>query len=354
MTINLVTTQQSVHHSQVEWDVLCKIIAQFAYFDANKNELTSEIFLNRLDDLSTELIRTQSYLKEIKDEYRQVLDQILGKIPADQTMDRYLGHISKQGVLNFSELNKVAFLVENAAFIKHDFPHLKLSEFQKIAENDFQPIQRKVLKEFRYLVDDAGEVHFDRHPELADLTRRLRDLEGRIRQTVQEWINEPQNQKTLQFNSYDVHYDRYVVPVRSDSYRSEIGLIVSRSESGSTLFVEPFEIRDMCNRRLELVAKVDELINQLAMKFSYAFYDFSPLLNQLYYQLKRIDFYLAKSNFATRYQLESPSLKETPGFKFTGLFHPLLKNPVKNTADCHQGHHGIVISGPNTGGKRSF
>lgn len=354
MTINLVTTNHSVHHSQVEWDVLTKIIAQFAYFDANKSELTSEIFLNRLEDLSTELVRTQSYQKEIKDEYRQVLDQILGKLPPDQSMERYLGHISKQGVLNFPELNKVALLVENASFIKHDFPHLKLSEFQKIAENDFAPIQRKVLKEFRYLVDDSGEVHFDRHPELADLTRRLRDLEGRIRQTVQDWINEPQNQKTLQFNSYDVHYDRYVVPVRSDSYRSEIGLIVSRSESGSTLFVEPFEIRDMCNRRLELVAKIDELINQLAMKFSYAFYDFSPLLGQLYYQLKRIDFYLAKSNFATRYHLESPSIKSTPGFKFTGLFHPLLKNPIKNTADCHSEHHGIVISGPNTGGKTVF
>jgi DNA mismatch repair protein MutS2 len=145
-----------------------------------------------------------------------------------------------------------------------------------------------------------------------------------------------------------------VVPVRSDSYSSEIGLIVSRSESGQTLFVEPFEVRESCNRRMELVAKIDEIINQLAMKFSFALYDFSDLLKNVQHNLLRIDFYLAKSAFSDRYALECPLIRSTPGFRFTQLFHPLLKSPVKNNADCTVKDHGIVISGPNTGGKTVF
>ncbi len=354
MTINLITTQHSVHHTQVEWDVLSGIIAQFAFFERNKKALVEELFIGRWGDLAEEFIRTKSYLQEFKEEYRQVFKQLLSKLPEDNSLERHILHIKKEGVISFSELNKVALLVESALFIKQDLPKFNLAEFSAISDIDFQPIQRKFLREFRHLVDSSGEVHFDRHPELSDLHQRLRELEERIRKTVQDWITQPSNQKLLQYNSYDVHYDRFVVPVRTDSYRSDIGFIISRSESGQTLFVEPFEIRDTCNRRLELIAKIDEIINQLTIKFSRQLADFSELTSQTLYLITRIDFYLAKSDFAYRYNLESPIIKETPGFKFTQLFHPLLKNAVKNNADCHQRDHGIVISGPNTGGKTVF
>jgi DNA mismatch repair protein MutS2 len=354
MTINLISTQHSVHHSQVEWDIFSRIIAQFAYFESNKSALTSELYIGRYDDLLAEFTRISTYTQEFKDEYRQVLNQLLSRLPADNSLSIHLGYISKQGILNFPELNKLAKLIECAKFIKQDFPGFNIPEFKFLKEVDYQPIERKFLREFRYLVDPSGEVNFDKHPELSEINRRLRELEERIRRTVQDWINQPQNQKCLQFNSYDVHYDRFVVPIRSDSYRSELGIIVSRSESGQTLFVEPYEIREACNRRLELIAKVDEIINQLAIKFSHALYDYSQLLQDLHEQILRIDHYVAKADFAAAYQLEQPYLREKPGFKFTNIFHPLIKNAVKNSVDCNQDHHGIVISGPNTGGKTVF
>jgi DNA mismatch repair protein MutS2 len=354
MTINLISTQFSKHHSQVEWDQLAKIIAQFAYFDSTKSALTSQLFVDQRDELATQLIKTQTYVQEFKDEHRAILKQLFAKLPYDESLKAFIGRVSKSGVLNFFELNRVALLIESAHFIKQDFPTLKIGELIALNEVDFNPLQRKFLREFRHLVDESGTVHYDRHPELSELSRRLRELEERIRRTVQDWINTPQNQKTLQYNSYDVHYDRFVVPVRSDSYRSDIGLIVSRSESGQTLFVEPFEVRDSCNRRLELMASIDELINQLSLKFSVALGEFSPVIQGVLEQFHSLDFFLAKSDFALSYNLECPSIRNQPGFKFTGLFHPLIKNPIKNSADCHANNHGIVISGPNTGGKTVF
>ena len=334
--------------------MLKSIISQFAYFEGNKQKLGTDLFTGRVEELTAEFVRIQTYLKEFKDEYRPIFNQLLNKIPADQALPRYLSLLSKSGVLNFQELNKVALLAECGFFVKQDFPKTRIAEFQALEQMDYQPIQRKVLREFRHLVEESGELHLERHPELADLSKRLRELEERIRKTVQEWINDPQNQKSLQFNSYDVHYDRFVVPVRSDSYRSEMGLIVSRSESGQTLFVEPFEVREACNRRMEMIAKIDEIINQLAVKFSHAFMEHHQLLTEVYQQFLKIDFYLSKASFAERYQLECPSIRSQAGFKFTGLFHPLIKNAVKNNADCLSSHHGIVVSGPNTGGKTVF
>ena len=354
MTINLITTQHSVHHTQVEWDVLSGIISQFAFFETNKRDLLNQVYQGRWDELSVELIRTQTYLQEFKEDYRPTIYQLIGKLPEDDSVDRHISHLFKEGNLSFRELNKVSLMMETAIFIKDDIPSFRTSEFVALNEKDFLPFQRKYLKEFRHLVDVSGEVHFDRHPELSNLNRSLRELEDRIRRTVQEWINNPSHSKILQFNGYDVHYDRFVVPVRSDSYRSEIGIIVSRSESGQTLFVEPYEVRESCNRRLELIAKIDELINQLALKFSRQLGSFAPQLKEIFELIKKIDFYLAKTAFSLKYNLECPSIRPDPGFKFTQLFHPLIKNPVKNSADCNNKQHGIVISGPNTGGKTVF
>ncbi len=354
MTINLISTQHSVHHSQIEWNVLSQIISQFAYFESNKKNLVSRIFLTEQAELALELAHTDLYLKIFKDEYRQVVRQVMGRLPQDSSLHKFILHLSKEGFLNFTELNKVTLLLEAVIFMKQDLPEFKIPEFETLKNLDFQTLQRKFLREFRHLVDEDGEVHFERHPELAELNKRLRELEERIRKSVQEWINLPQNQKLLQYNSYDVHYDRYVVPVRSDSYRSDLGLIVSRSDSGQTLFVEPFEVRENCNRRLELIAKIDEIINKLALKFSHDLHTFSPLSLASYEFVQTLDFYLAKSQFALDHRLECPRIRETPGFAFSQLFHPLIKNPVTNSADCSKEHYGIVISGPNTGGKTVF
>lgn len=354
MTINLISTERSPHHLQVEWDVIQGIIAQFAHFESNKLELTTGLFQNRLPDLAAELVRVETYVKEFRDEMSPLVDQLKNKLPSDDSLKRYLGHVAKEGVLNFSELNKVALLVECASFLGNELGQGKIPELQHLAQVDYRPFERKVLREFRHLVDESGELFLERHPELAELNRRLRETEERIRRTIQEWINEPKNQKTLQYHSYDVHYDRFVVPVRTDSYRSELGLIVSRSDSGQTLFVEPFEVREACNRRIELIAKIDEIITQLARKFSLSFKEFEEFLNDLHQQFLSFDFYLAKATFAQRYDLQRPHFRDKPGFTLNGLFHPLIQGAVKNSVDCKSSHHGIVISGPNTGGKTVF
>ncbi len=354
MNINLLSLNKTVHHSQVEWDILSGIISQFAYFERNKEKLLSTIFTHQLEELRQELAITQSYLKLVNDDHRQILKQVLSRIAPDNSVEKLKQHLSKKGVLSFSELNKLTRVIETGIFLKKDFPKLEIQEFKTIHEIEYISIQRNFLKEFRHLVDESGDLHLDRHPELSALNLRLRELEEKIRRVIQDWMIEPQHSKILQFSSYDIHYDRYVVPIRSDSYRSDIGLIVSRSETGQTLFVEPFEVRDYCNKRMEVVAKIDEIINQLAMKFSFTLYEYHHILNETYNQLLRVDFYLAKSDFATEYSLECPRIRTTPGFRLTKLFHPLIKNPIKNNADCSQGDSGIVISGPNTGGKTVF
>ncbi len=338
----------------MEWDILRTTISQFAYFESNKKALTSELYVQRKEELEGELDRTQRYLRLFSEDFRPVFYQLLHSLPPDQSLDRSMSHLSKEGVLSFSDLNKLCLLVESAEIVKKNFPDYDLLEIVQIKKIDFHPLQKNFLREFRHLVDRNGEVHVDRHPALAEVNKKLRDLEERIRRIIQEWLSIPENARILQYQSYDVHFDRYVVPIRSDSYRSELGLIVSRSDSGQTLFVEPFEVREACSRRMELIAKIDEIINHLALRFSRSLGTFSSTLFFLHENFLKIDHYLAKVSFSNQYHLERPRLRSSTGFEFTQLFHPLLKKPVKNNVVCEKSDHGIIISGPNTGGKTVF
>jgi len=227
-------------------------------------------------------------------------------------------------------------------------------EFNLIRNFNLPVLFSSSIKEFRHLVEKDGFLDFSKHPELVLFTKRLREIEDKLRKNIQDILHDPQINKVLQFNNFDIIFDRFVIPIRSDSYRSELGLIVSRSESGQTLFVEPFEIREFCNKRLELIAKIDEIIHQIEAKFSNLLSTKAESILDLYDQVISLDLYLSKTNFHHSYNLNPPKVLKKPGFKFTNLFHPLLKNPVKNDVDCHSSHHGIVISGPNTGGKTVF
>jgi DNA mismatch repair protein MutS2 len=354
MSINLVSSEIQAHHRQVEWDVLQGIISQFAHFESTQGKLCSQIFVNDSGQLEAEFTKIQSYVEKFTDEDRHLALHLLGSQPQDKSLHRYSLHLEKGGQLDFSELNILTKLLESAIHLKEEARSPDIEELRELDSLDFQTLKKSFLKEFRYLVEGDGSVHFDKHPELREADEKRKHIEARIRKEINEWIHSPDNQRLLQYQNYDVHYDRYVVPVRSDSYRADLGIIVSRSETGQTLFVEPHEMRTLCNQRIELIAKIDEIINQLSLKFTRSLFSHRELLAQCLLTIERLDFYLAKSSFALKYKLTRPLLRNKPGFKITALFHPLLNNPVSNDADCAQGNLGIVISGPNTGGKTVF
>ncbi len=354
MSVNLLESLNQRLQTPIEWDALTHSIQSYFYFEENKNRATQTVYFNRINELNSEIAKTQLYLTLFSDEDRQWIIQIFKQIVPDESILAKIQFIEKAGVLNLRELNDLAKLIEALILIKTDLKPNALTELANIKAQDFGSFQRRFLKEFRYLVEPDGTFIYDRHPEISELKKRIAELEERLRRSIQEWLNNNDHQKVLQFNSYDVIYDRYVVPVRSDSYRSDLGIIVSRSDSGQTLYVEPLIVRELCNRRMELLNKFDELINTLCIRFSTQLAFVAPDLRFLYQQMVDAELYIAKGELATSWGLSMPETKTTPGFNIRKLFHPLIKNAVKNDVECVENNHGIVISGPNTGGKTVF
>ena len=64
-----------------------------------------------------------------------------------------------------------------------------------------------------------------------------------------------------------------------------------------------------------------------------------------------LDEYHARYKFSSYLNLSEPIISKDMQIKLYAAFHPLIENPVKNDIIIEQTKHGLIISGPNTGGK---
>jgi len=352
MTSNLFSDENNDYHKHIEWSWLQDIISQYAYFEKTKTKFFKNFFSSH-DTLTEEFNRLKKY-EALSEDMRNTMRDLLQSIDSELDLPYKINSLAKGSILKIGDLNKIIILIESCIIISKINPSHDLDELGLIRLLNLPNLFQNSIKDFRHLVEKDGILDFNKHPELSQVTKKLRDIEEKLRKNIQEILHSPQINKALQFNNFDIVFDRFVIPIRSDSYRSDLGLIVSRSESGQTLYVEPFEIRENCNKRLELIAKIDEIIHQIEAKFSNLLSSKVDSILSLYELVISLDLYLSKTNFHLSYNLNPPTVLNEPGFKFSNLFHPLIKNPVKNDVECSSNHHGIVISGPNTGGKTVF
>ncbi len=264
-------------------------------------------------------------------------------------LEQFLQGISKEFLLNFSELNIIAGLIESYMRFQKSKVELKTLPYS-LAPEDTSKLSREFLKEFRLIVSPDGSVNYGRHPELKHLSIKLMQLEDRIRKIIGELSRSSKWESSLQFEGHDVINDCYVVALRADNYTNSFGRIRGRSETGKTLFIEPPEIRDLNNERQEILSEIDGIIFQLCHNFCHKLSPWSQTINSFYKNLTKLDQLWAQAIFSLQNGYSRPWFNNENALELRQFFHPLIENPIKN--DIHiKSQKGLVISGPNTGGK---
>ncbi len=202
------------------------------------------------------------------------------------------------------------------------------------------------------IVSDT-EIADEASGELAAIRRRIRNLNGKIKDTLNNMIHSSHYKKYLQDALVTMRSDRYVIPVRSE-YKNEVpGIVHDASASGATMFIEPMsvvesnnEIRDLKNREeLEIERILMELSALVAENSHAVFVDYSCVLN--------LDFMFCKGKLSLDMKATEPKLNDKGIIDFKRARHPLI-NPdtvVANDIKLGRDYDTLVVTGPNTGGK---
>ena len=330
--------------------MLISDISSLSHFTLTKVKFQEAPSARAIDIIQHDLNLLENYLANY-DDYSLAFNSKLRMLPVEADSFKLIKDISKG---KFFEATELHFLAQIAECYHECFNQFKALEFQQdySLENDkINKIKRNFINPLRDFVDYSGNVSYERHPVLKKLYAEVLALENDLRITIQKTARTELYSTKLQMDNYDIINDRYVLAVRSDSYNSDLGPIVSRSQSGMTLFVEPYDVREKGNKRIHLLSEIESTILKLTIELSKVIHSYTHEFSLMSEWSLELDWLNTKATYTQKLGLSKPVLNQKFYFEFNGIYHPLLNNPVKNNIELDSAHKGLIISGPNTGGK---
>ncbi len=260
------------------------------------------------------------------------------------------------GVLSSEELLNLANTIRAGRVVKNwvrqiDERKAPLSRVRKITEQIVG--LRELEEQITACIDDQGLVVDHASRDLKKIREQIETLRDRIQRTLQQMLHQPHIQKMLQESIVTQRQNRYVLPVKQEYRNAFKGIIHDQSSSGATLFIEPESIvflnNQMQEKELEEQREIEKILKQLTQEVRQQI----DALTINIEALAHLDLIVAKARFASQFRATCPILSPEPKLQLKKARHPLLSQekvvPIDVTMDPSQ--QGIIITGPNTGGK---
>ena len=206
-------------------------------------------------------------------------------------------------------------------------------------------INRSILSETE-IADEASS-------DLGTIRRKIRNLNGKIKDSLNSMIHSPHYKKYLQDALVTMRSDRYVIPVRSE-YRGEVpGIVHDTSASGATLFIEPMSVVNTNNEIRDLTNREQQEIERILAALSAAVSEDGRVISADFSILSDLDFIFCKGRLSIAQNANEPDLNEDGIVEFKRARHPLIPSDrvVANDICLGDAFDTLVITGPNTGGK---
>ncbi|MBE6589745.1 MAG: endonuclease MutS2 [Ruminococcaceae bacterium] len=205
-------------------------------------------------------------------------------------------------------------------------------------------IFRSILSE-DMIADEASR-------ELADIRRKIRDTNNRIKETLQHYIS-GSYARILQENIVTLRGGRYVLPVKAECKNEMKGLIHDTSSSGATIFVEPMAVVDANNELRMLQSKEEHEIERILFELSSEVSAAAESLRLDYYNITQLAFYFSCAELSLRMRAVEPRISGRKTVSLKRARHPLIPADRVVPTDIRVGeeYDTLIITGPNTGGK---
>ena len=278
---------------------------------------------------------------------------------ATEDPSQAIARAALEGSLNGLELLAVADLLE---VLRHARSALTRTPaltptLSAMAEGipDFGEIQRRI----RRSIGGRGEVLDSATPSLGPLRSQVRDAYQRVAAALDGIVQSPASRESLQDNVISIRGDRLVVQVKTEMRHRVPGIVHDASNTGATLFVEPFATVDLGNEWRELALEEEREAAKALRDLSALVGAVADDLNEGLRLAAQLDLILARARYGAR--LGGSFLSRAQGELLDGnaptarlikARHPLLGDQaVPINIGIGPDWSVLVITGPNTGGK---
>ncbi len=312
---------------------------------------------------SSDITEVERLLSETEDGVNCILKR--GSAPSAGIKDLrgVFRRAETESVLNNAELLGVKSMLTAVRRLKSyasvsDIDPEELSSVERMFSEliDIPSLENQISK----CILSEEEIADDASPLLYDIRRKIFQLQGSIKDRLNELTHSSKYSKALQDNIVTMRGDRYCVPVKIEN-RSEIpGIVHDTSASGQTLFVEPAFVVESNNKIRELKVSEQDEIARILKELTGLVAENSEQLRTDLMNVSYLDFTLGKAAYALGINASKPVINTEGRIDLKKARHPLLDKkkavPISLSIGTPSPERpypasSMIITGPNTGGK---
>ncbi|MBO8161528.1 MAG: endonuclease MutS2 [Thermosipho sp. (in: Bacteria)] len=207
-----------------------------------------------------------------------------------------------------------------------------------------------LINEINRIFDENGNIKDNASPNLSKIRKDLKNLYLEIRKKIDSFASK--NNSYLQDQIFTVRNGRYVFLIKSNARSKFQGIVHGSSSSGATLFFEPQEFIQL-NDNIQILLDEEKIeINKILRNITSKIYEkYKNILKDIKI-VGHFDSLYARAKYAKKHKgiVVKPEGKY---LKLVNARHPLIDESkvVPITIDLPKDKKGLVITGPNTGGK---
>lgn len=324
-------------------------------FDKVKEQLASYTMSYLGRDLvtnltpETELTTIQSRLDEVEEALAIVNTQSSVPIPSLDGIDRIANMLGKGYIFTEPDFGAILRFLESVTQLKR-FMARKSDVAPRVtgyalALYDLPSLQEEIIRCIR-----NGTVVDDASPQLLKVRKKLGVVRDRIKKKLDVVMNKYRT--CLQENMVSIRNERYVIPVKREYKKNVPGSVLDESASGQTVFIEPQDIQDLQFELAGLVWEEEREVSKVLSLLSGMVESHQLEIQRNLELVGHYDFLFAKAKYARAIGGKKPRLNKSGVIRLRGAKHPLLgKNASQLDFAIGQTYRGLIITGPNTGGK---
>ena len=210
----------------------------------------------------------------------------------------------------------------------------------------YEELKEEIVRQIR-----PEQVDSHASKDLFDIRMKIEQLENEMIQKAESVIRA--NGDYMADNFHTTRNGRICVPVKKE-YRNKVqGSVIDKSSTGNTLFVEPEGVSRL-SENLQLL-KIDEEneVYRILYTLTAMVSDRANELTDNMHLIEKLDYFFSKGKLSIELDAVEPKINFDRQIKLSDARHPLMDRETDVPLNFELGstYRGVVITGPNTGGK---
>ena len=187
--------------------------------------------------------------------------------------------------------------------------------------------------------------------ELEWIRKQVMECEEQMKLKAEQVLRS--NKAYMADNFCTLRNGRICVPVKKEYKLKISGSVIDKSSTGSTLFIEPAGVAKYYEKLQLLRIDEENEVYRILYTLSALVLASAPALYENLKMIEKLDFIFSKGKLSIDLDAVEPTINTTRSIHMKDARHPLMDKAIAVPLqfDIGEDVRGIVITGPNTGGK---